>query len=170
MASVARTPAAAAEAALLSCRAMLARADDDFVRAHELHHRAAAAWRGLPRPYYALRELESAAWCLLGVGREEGVAELRDVLRGYSRLGAVVDGERVVEALRSAGIDARLPGRRRGRPGYGAHLSPRKLGVTTRAELARAAADLSWDEDDGLPVRTRRCRSASRVRSGRRTP
>ncbi|MFE2422094.1 ATP-binding protein [Streptomyces hokutonensis] len=182
---LAETHYTATDAALVSCRAMVARADGDLARARELHHRAASAWRGLPRPHHELRDLEAAARCLLDDGHGAGIAELRDILNGYSRLGAIVDGERVVEVLRTVGVNARPPGRRGGRTGYGTRLSPRerevlrlvaagetdaaiaarlfkslntvhsqvksakrKLGVSTRAELARAAADLVEEDGD----------------------
>ncbi|MEU9449062.1 AAA family ATPase [Streptomyces sp. NPDC048277] len=176
--------APAADAALLSCRALLAHAAGDLPRARALHRQAAGAWRALPRPHEEARELEAAARCLPESARQETVAELRDVLRRYTRLGATVHAERVAAALRTAGVETRGPGRR-GRKGYGARLSPRerevvrlvaagetdsaialklfksphtvqsqvksakqKLGVSTRAELARAAAELVPDDHD----------------------
>jgi len=176
--------APALDAALESCRALLAHAAGDPSRARDLHRGAAAAWRDLPRPHEELRELEAAAHCLPESARQEAVGELRDVLRRYARLGAVAHAERVTAALRRAGADTRVPGRR-GRKGYGARLSPRerevvrlvaagetdsaiaaklfkspntvqsqvksakhKLGVSTRAELARAAAQLAQDDDE----------------------
>lgn len=169
--------APAADAALLSCRAMLAQADRNRSRARELHLRAAAAWRELPRPHDELRDLEAAAHCLPETAQQQADAELREVLRRYSQLGATVHGERL--AVSRA---ARTP-ERRGRKGYGARLSPaerevvelvaagetdaviaaklfkspntvqsqvrsakHKLGVSTRADLARTAAHLTHGE------------------------
>jgi DNA-binding CsgD family transcriptional regulator len=74
-----------------------------------------------------------------------GADELLEVLGDYSRLGASADGLHVAAALRELGVDARAPGRRRGRIGYGEQLSPREREVVdlvaaghTDAEIAAA--------------------------------
>ncbi|MEU6325207.1 AAA family ATPase [Streptomyces sp. NPDC047009] len=170
--------APAADAALLSCRAMLAQVDRNQSRARELHLRAAAGWRELPCPHEELRDLEAAAHCLPETAQQEADAELHVVRHRYAQLGAVVHGERLA-ASRTAQTS-----QRRGRKGYGTRLSPaelevvrlvaagetnraiaaklfkspntvqsqvrsakHKLGLSTRAELARTTAYLTYDED-----------------------
>jgi DNA-binding CsgD family transcriptional regulator/tetratricopeptide (TPR) repeat protein len=118
----------APRAALLACRARLAEARGEQLRAAAMFARAAAAWQALPRPYDALLARERQARCLLAARQAEAaMAVLQDVHRGLHRLGATGDANRAMRTLREHGVDARRPGP--GRPGYGDKLSPRELEV-----------------------------------------
>jgi DNA-binding CsgD family transcriptional regulator len=124
---------------LLESRAILAGARDSREEAAALWAAAAAAWRGLPRPYDALRADEQRARSLLAAAvgkatggkatggnkaaKDEGLDVLSGVLRGLEQLGAAGDAARVARFLRENGVAASV------RRGYGAELSPRELDV-----------------------------------------
>ncbi|MFF8413543.1 helix-turn-helix transcriptional regulator [Streptomyces omiyaensis] len=118
-----------ADASLLVCRALLARASDPAA-ASALFLEAAERYGALPRPYPAARATEAGLRCgppLAGAGeRLAGVTEV------YERLGATHDAARCRSVLRAAGT---APASRRGRRGYGSGLSPRE------EEVARLASD-----------------------------
>lgn len=115
----------AANAAVITCRALLAETGEV---AAGLFDAAARAWESLPRPYEALLARERQARCLFAAGDAANArAVLADVLRGLSGLGATADAERVARGLRDSGVQTRRPGA--GRPGYGGKLSPRELDV-----------------------------------------
>jgi DNA-binding CsgD family transcriptional regulator/tetratricopeptide (TPR) repeat protein len=116
-------------AALAGCRALLAEARADHVRAAALFGRAAAAWEELPRPYDAWLARERQARCVLAAGdHDRGMTMLGDVLDRLHHLGAVADAARIKREMRAqgGGPDRRARG---GRPGYGNQLSPRELDV-----------------------------------------
>ncbi|MFJ9392727.1 LuxR C-terminal-related transcriptional regulator [Nocardioides sp. NPDC101246] len=121
--------APAADAALLTCRAILAEAHRALHAAADLFAQAAAAWAHLPRPYDELLALERHGRCLLAAGEQEhGVAVLTDVQRRLSELGARWDADRVARVLRQHGVEVTRTWRR-GRRGYGEQLSPREVEV-----------------------------------------
>ncbi|MFI5815790.1 AAA family ATPase [Streptomyces sp. NPDC051643] len=122
--------AAAPQASLILCRAILAEADGRIADAATLFFRAAAAWEALPRPYDALLARESSARCLLVEGRDEaGLSLLSAVAQALSELGAHNDADRIGRFLAGRGGDVVAVARGRGRPGYGNQLSPRELEV-----------------------------------------
>ncbi|WP_393073142.1 response regulator transcription factor [Streptomyces sp. LN704] len=128
--------AAAPQASLILCRAILAEADGRIADAATLFSRAAAAWEALPRPYDALLARESSARCLLVEGRDEaGLSLLAAVAQALSELGAHNDADRIGRFLAGRGGDVVAVARGRGRPGYGNQLSPREL------EVVRLLAD-----------------------------
>lgn len=122
-------PAPAARTGLVTCEAILAAAKAEHVDAAALFARAAAAWQALPRPYDALLAREQQARSLLAVGDDRAalpiLSGIHDLLRA---LGASGDADRVARALRELGVSGQVS-RGRGRPGYGAGLSPRELEV-----------------------------------------
>lgn len=137
--------APAPQAALLTCRALLARAGDSPTRAAESFARAAAAWDALPRPVDALLAREQQAACLAADGRREQAIELLTGVRdGFTSLGAGSFARRAGARLRELGGDASARWRG-GRRGYGNALSPRETEVVhlvvagrTNREIARA--------------------------------
>ncbi|MFE2424055.1 helix-turn-helix transcriptional regulator [Streptomyces hokutonensis] len=134
-----------ADAALETCRGILAEGEGRGVEAAAAFGRAVAAWKRLPRPYEALLAAERRAGCLLAVGeRDTGLAELARAQAGFTALGARTDADRVHVALRAAGAPVRQVWRG-GRRGYGDQLSPRELEVVrllltglTNPAIARA--------------------------------
>jgi DNA-binding NarL/FixJ family response regulator len=134
--------APAPKAGLALCRAILAEARGEHVRAAALFSRAAAAWRALPRPYDALLARERQACCLLAAGRRDAALPLlNEVLTGMSRLGATWDAARVARRLREHGARIHRPGA--GRPGYGNQLSPREQEVVRLLAAGRASKDIA---------------------------
>ncbi|WP_329347553.1 AAA family ATPase [Streptomyces sp. NBC_01261] len=135
----------AADAALETCRGLLAEGEGRSVEAAAAFGRAATAWKGLPRPYEALLAAERRAGCLLAAGdRDTGLAELAHAQAGFTALGARTDADRVHVARRAAGEPVRQMWRG-GRRGYGDQLSPRELEVVrlmltglTNPAIARA--------------------------------
>ncbi|MFJ5304399.1 helix-turn-helix transcriptional regulator [Streptomyces sp. NPDC088350] len=118
-----------ADAALQTCRAVLAQGEGRNAEAAAAFGRAATAWTRLPRPYEALLAAERRAGCLLAAGdRETGLAELARAHAGFTALGARTDADRAHVALRAAGAPVRQVWRG-GRRGYGDQLSPRELEV-----------------------------------------
>jgi DNA-binding CsgD family transcriptional regulator/tetratricopeptide (TPR) repeat protein len=135
--------APAPQAALITCRATLAQARDQYRRAAALFGQAAEAWDRLPRPYEALLSRESQAACLLSDGlTDAGLALLTEVCRGLSRLEASGDVDRVEGSLREHGVKA-WHGWRGGRRGYGGRLSPRELEVVRRAVAGRSVREIA---------------------------
>lgn len=119
----------AADAAVLTCRAILAAAGGDPVAAAGLYAGAAAVWADLPRPYDELLALERHGRCLLATGEQDNaVRVLSDVQQRLSTLGARWDADRVARALRQLGVEVARTWRR-GRRGYGEQLSPREVEV-----------------------------------------
>jgi DNA-binding CsgD family transcriptional regulator len=134
--------APAPRAGLALCRAVLAEARGQHVRAAALFGRAGGAWQALPRPYSALLARERQACCLLAAGqRDTGVALLAEVMSGLSHLGASGDSARAARALRENGVRLRRPGA--GRPGYGKRLSPRELEVVRLLVRGRSNRDIA---------------------------
>ncbi|MFG2375286.1 helix-turn-helix transcriptional regulator [Streptomyces sp. NPDC048504] len=135
----------AADAALETCRGMLAQGEGRSVEAAAAFGRAVTAWQRLPRPYEALLAAERRACCLLAAGdRDTGLTELAHAQAGFTALGARTDADRVHRALRAAGAPVRQVWRG-GRRGYGDQLSPRELEVArlmltglTNPAIARA--------------------------------
>ncbi|WP_262058789.1 helix-turn-helix transcriptional regulator [Streptomyces sp. STR69] len=134
-----------ADAALETCRGVLAEGEGRSVEAAAAFGRAATAWKRLPRPYDALLAAERRAGCLLAAGdRDNGLAELARAQAGFTALGARTDAARVHAARRAAGAPVREVWRG-GRRGYGDQLSPRELEVVrlmltglTNPAIARA--------------------------------
>ena len=121
--------APAADAALLTCRAILTEANGDLVAAADLFADAAAAWADLPRPYDELLALERQGRCLLTAGEHDrGVQVLSDAQQRLAGLGARWDADRVARVLRQHGVEVTRAWRR-GRRGYGEQLSPREVEV-----------------------------------------
>jgi DNA-binding CsgD family transcriptional regulator len=124
----------AAWPALDMCRALLAEARGDCLRARAAFRDAAAGYQKLPRPYAAALAAEGAARCGLAVGGVEEQAaagELAACAELFHELGAAWDAARARAALRA---HRPSPERRpAGRPGYGDQLSPREREV---ADLA----------------------------------
>lgn len=121
--------APAADAALLTCRAILAEANREQRAAADLFAEAALAWAALPRPYDEMLALERHGRCLLAAGeQDQGVGVLTDVQRRLSELGARWDADRVAHVLRQHGVEVTRTWRR-GRRGYGEQLSPREVEV-----------------------------------------
>ena len=117
-----------ARAGLALCRALLAEASDDQLRAAALFGRAAESCLAIPRPYDALLARERRADCLLRAGRAEASVTLaRQVAQQFTALGARGDAQRVSEMVRRNGGAGKRPSA--GRPGYGDQLSPRELDV-----------------------------------------
>ncbi|MEV6507735.1 AAA family ATPase [Streptomyces sp. NPDC051642] len=135
----------AADAALETCRGMLAQGEGRSVEAAAAFGRAVTAWMRLPRPYEALLTAEHRARCLLTAGeRDTALTELAHAQAGFTALGARTDADRVHLALRAAGAPVRQVWRG-GRRGYGDQLSPRELEVArlmltglTNPAIARA--------------------------------
>ena len=116
-------------ASLLLCRAMLVAHSGSPLRAAAMFEAAASAWALLPRPYSALLAREQRAGCLLAAGeREQALAQLSEVARGLTALGAGREADRVERVRREHDAGA-PPVRRRGRPSYGRALSPREWQV-----------------------------------------
>ncbi|MGY1498707.1 helix-turn-helix transcriptional regulator [Streptomyces sp. QTS52] len=135
----------AADAALETCRGILAEGEGRSVEAAAAFGRAVTAWRRLPRPYDALLAAERRAGCLLAAGdRDTALAELARAQAGFTALGARTDAARVHGARHAAGAPVREVWRG-GRRGYGDQLSPRELEVVrlmltglTNPAIARA--------------------------------
>ena len=122
------------QAALRTCRAMLAAHTGFAARAAGMFGAAADAWALLPRPYEALLARERRARCLLLAAGDEqaqaqALSQLSQTAQGLTVLGARRDAERVDRFRQEHEVGA-APARRRGRPSYGAALSPRERQVT----------------------------------------
>ncbi|MBK3579468.1 AAA family ATPase [Streptomyces sp. MBT65] len=134
-----------ADAALETCRGVLAEGEGRSAEAAAAFGRAVTAWQRLPRPYEALLAAERRAGCLLAAGdRDAGLAEFARAQAGFTALGARKDADRVHVARRAAGAPVREVWRG-GRRGYGDQLSPRELEVVrlmltglTNPAIARA--------------------------------
>lgn len=124
-------------ASLATCRAVLAGHRTGPGGGAVAFARAARVWEELPYPYRALLARERQAASLLATGRvEAGLALLTEVGAGLDALGASGDAERVTRALRGHGLRVPRPWRR-GRQGYGQHLSPRELEVVRLVTAGR---------------------------------
>ncbi|RPF21343.1 ATP-binding protein [Myceligenerans xiligouense] len=157
-------------AALTLCRAHLATAAGDHVRAGAAYERAARAWAALPRPYDALRARERQAEALVAAGRvSEGQQVMALQYEELFRLGARGDADRVARRLRDLGADVpRLW--RGGRRGYGDNLSPRELEVVrlvvaghTNREIGRILAKSPATVDQQLRAAMRKLKVTSRT-------
>jgi DNA-binding CsgD family transcriptional regulator len=135
--------APAPKAGLALCRAILAEAQGQSVRAATLFGRAAAAWWALPRPYDGLLARERQARCLITAGRPKAGLELLAVTRReLAGLGAGGDADRVARTLREHGVLVpRAAGG--GRPGYGDRLSPRELEVVRLVAAGRTNQEVA---------------------------
>ena len=134
--------APAPRAGLALCRAILAEAHGEHLRAAAVFGHAAEAWETSPRPYDALLARERQAHCLLAAGRRDaGLPLLEEVLRGLSPLGGTADAARVARTLREHGVQARRPVP--GRPGYGNLLSPREAEVVRLLVAGRASREIA---------------------------
>jgi len=121
--------APAADAALATCRAIVAEGQGDTARAADLFDAAATAWDALPRPYDALRARHRQANCLLASGQDEaGLKLLAEAAKALSGLGAADEAAEAGRTLREHGVAAERP-RRAGRPSYGDQISPREAEV-----------------------------------------
>jgi DNA-binding CsgD family transcriptional regulator len=137
--------APAPQAALVTCRAVLAQARGQHHRAAALSGQAAEAWDRLPRPYDALLARERQGRCLLAADRREaGLGVLAGVLRGLSALGATADAERVEHLLRESGVKS-WRGWRGGRQGYGDRLSPRETEVVQLAAAGHTNREIAHE-------------------------
>lgn len=133
----------APRAGLTLCRGMVAAARGEHARAEVLFARAAARWEALPRPYDGLLARERRADSLTALGRhEECVADLRDVHRGLSDLGALAAAGRVERRLHELGVTVSRQARR-GRRGYGDQLSPRELEVVRHVVAGRSNREIA---------------------------
>lgn len=124
--------APAANAALATCRGLLAEAEGKPQRAALAFERADEAWQALPRPYEAARARSRAGQCLLSSDETQAYRLLSDALQTFEQLGAGWYAEHVRHVLRLHGL---LPTHRRGRRSYGVQLSPRE------AQVAKLAAE-----------------------------
>jgi len=135
--------APAPQAALMTCRAILAEGLAEHARAAMLFDRAAEGWQELPRPYDALLARENQSRCLLNSGqRDAGLTLLTEVLEGLSRLGASADVGRVERSLRERGAPV-WRGWRGGRRGYGDQLSPRELEAVRLLVAGRSTREIA---------------------------
>ncbi len=162
--------APAPRAALAVCRALLAAAAGDHLRAADGFALAARDWDALPRPYDAMLARERQARALLVAGRSEPGRDL--LARTYEqlfRLGARGDADRVAQRLREHGAEVpRLW--RGGRRGYGDRLSPRELEVVrlvvagkTNREIGRILTKSPATVDQQLRSAMRKLRVSSRT-------
>ena len=118
------------QAAVLTCRAILARHSSDPHCAAELFEASSRAWADLPRPHEALLTAEDQASCLVEHGDVGRAGDLLDsTFQGLSALGARADAMRVMQSLRALGRDVKRPAWLGGRRTYGDQLSPRELDV-----------------------------------------
>ena len=122
--------APAASAALATCQALLAEAEQPAEQAAEAFLAAESAWRALPRPYEAARIRVRAGRCLLATDPEHGNELLVSALQTFQDLDAAWDAEFVRQQLRRNGL---APPHRRGRRSYGNRLSPREEQVVQLA-------------------------------------
>jgi DNA-binding CsgD family transcriptional regulator len=135
--------APAPKAALAACRAILAAARDDQLRAAGLFARAAAAWQALPRPHEALLARERQAACLLAAGPpDDALSMLAGVHAGLSGIGAGGDAGRVARSLRTHGVPVPQVWRG-GQRGYGDNLSPRELEVVRYVSEGRTNREIA---------------------------
>ncbi|HEY1919847.1 MAG TPA: AAA family ATPase [Streptosporangiaceae bacterium] len=135
--------APAPQAALTTCRAILADGLKDPGPSARLFARAAMAWEALPQPHHALLARERQARCLMAADKPDvALALLSEVHRGLSDLGARADAERVAQPLRRHGIETR-PRQHGGRRGYGDRLSPRELEVARLVATGRTNREIA---------------------------
>ena len=135
--------APAPQAALATCRAIVAEGRGEHARAASLFARAATVWQALPRPYDALLARERQGTCLLSTGQDEtGLAMLSEAFQGLSGLDARGDADRVMRTLRDHGVRARRPGHG-GRHSYGDQLSPRELEVVRLLVTGRTDREIA---------------------------
>lgn len=142
-AGLADLTAPAPQAALATCRAILAEARGTPRDAAGQFAAAAVAWAALPRPYDESLALERRGLNLLAAAeRDDGVAQLIAVESRLRDLGARWDADRVAQALRRHGVGIARTWRR-GPRGYGNDLSPRErevLALIARGLTNREAA------------------------------
>ncbi|MFE9770453.1 LuxR C-terminal-related transcriptional regulator [Streptomyces sp. NPDC005931] len=129
------TDAPSANAALPWTRGLLAEHTGSTAEAIDLFEQSTAAHATLPRLYHAALTTEAAARCRLRLEGDSGPAvdALRSCTETFDALGATWDAARTRADLR--GHQPAGERRPRGRPSYGAVLSPRETEV---AELAAA--------------------------------
>ncbi|GIG68867.1 helix-turn-helix transcriptional regulator [Phytomonospora endophytica] len=117
-----------------ACAALL---DDDPA----LHLEAAARYAAMPRPYAQALALENAARGHLGHGNAPAALPLlAQAFALLDALGATYDAARCARLLRDNG---EAPGHRRGRPGYGGHLSPREREVAHLLAAGRTNREIA---------------------------
>ena len=136
--------APASRAALATCRALIAEARGDTVRAAAAFARAAAAWTILPRPFDALLAREAQARCLLNSSGCADTARglLAGVWQELTALGATADADRVAHDLRRHGVTVRAPWSG-GRRGYADQLSPREREVVARLSTGASTREIA---------------------------
>jgi DNA-binding CsgD family transcriptional regulator len=160
--------AAAANAGLATCRAILAESDGAHARAADLFGRAAAAWQALPRPYSSLLARERQARCLLAAGQEDtGLALLAEATDGLWQLGATAEADEAARTLPERGVQGRRPVT--GRPSYGNQLSPREAEVVRLLVAGKASRQIAAELFLSPKTVTRHLGSAMR-KTGTTTP